>query len=90
MEQNESAQRSTGPGATPFVQTYFHGTKAELKICLLYTSDAADERSSVDLGGRRIIKKKNREEVGCRSEMIKNRNTSIARELVDHINQDQE
>ena len=30
------------------------------KICLLYTSDAADERSSVDLGGRRIIKKKNK------------------------------
>ena len=29
-----------------------------LDICLLYTSDAADERSSVDLGGRRIIKKK--------------------------------
>ena len=28
-------------------------------LCLLYTSDAADERSSVDLGGRRIIKKKN-------------------------------
>ena len=28
------------------------------RICLLYTSDAADERSSVDLGGRRIIKKK--------------------------------
>ena len=27
-------------------------------ICLLYTSDAADERSSVDLGGSRIIKKK--------------------------------
>ena len=26
-------------------------------LCLLYTSDAADERSSVDLGGRRIIKK---------------------------------
>ena len=26
--------------------------------CLLYTSDAADERSSVDLGGRRIIKTK--------------------------------
>ena len=29
-----------------------------LGTCLLYTSDAADERSSVDLGGRRIIKKK--------------------------------
>ena len=27
------------------------------KPCLLYTSDAADERLSVDLGGRRIIKK---------------------------------
>ena len=26
--------------------------------CLLYTSDAAAERSRVDLGGRRIIKKK--------------------------------
>ena len=30
----------------------------KIKRCLLYTSDAADERSSVDLGGRRIIKKK--------------------------------
>ena len=29
--------------------------------CLLYTSDAADERSSVDLGGRRIIKKKKKQ-----------------------------
>src|SRR5665648_218175 len=26
-----------------------------LKPCLLYTSDAADEEDSVDLGGRRII-----------------------------------
>ena len=31
---------------------------AREKGCLLYTSDAADERSSVDLGGRRIIKKR--------------------------------
>ena len=31
--------------------------RAFFKACLLYTSDAADERSSVDLGGRRIIKK---------------------------------
>ena len=31
---------------------------AILSGCLLYTSDAADERSSVDLGGRSIIKKK--------------------------------
>src|SRR5450756_796996 len=29
-----------------------------LGICLLYTSDAADDLLCVDLGGRRIIKKK--------------------------------
>ena len=34
--------------------------EAEVWRCLLYTSDAADERSSVDLGGRRIIKKQKR------------------------------
>ena len=33
------------------------------RACLLYTSDAADERSSVDLGGRRIIKKKNKQKM---------------------------
>eukprot|EP00658_Telonema_sp_P-2_P082590 TRINITY_DN8760_c0_g1_i2.p1 TRINITY_DN8760_c0_g1~~TRINITY_DN8760_c0_g1_i2.p1 ORF type:complete len:180 (+),score=54.31 TRINITY_DN8760_c0_g1_i2:74-541(+) len=33
---------------------------AETVPCLLYTSDAADEEDSVDLGGRRIIKKKKR------------------------------
>src|SRR5664279_6529384 len=31
---------------------------ARMNDCLLYTSDAADEEDSVDLGGRRIIKKK--------------------------------
>ena len=30
---------------------------SSMYTCLLYTSDAADERSSVDLGGRRIINK---------------------------------
>src|SRR5665811_2447335 len=30
------------------------------KCCLLYTSDAADDLTRVDLGGRRIIKKKNK------------------------------
>src|SRR5450756_3176424 len=29
-------------------------------LCLLYTSDAADDLLCVDLGGRRIIKKKKR------------------------------
>src|SRR5674536_394339 len=33
------------------------GYPHELWTCLLYTSDAADEEDSVDLGGRRIIKK---------------------------------
>ncbi len=30
-----------------------------IKVCLVDTSDAADELLCVDLGGRRIIKKKN-------------------------------
>ena len=38
------------------------------RSCLLYTSDAADERSSVDLGGRRIIKKKKNTEQGVSTE----------------------
>ena len=38
-----------------------HKLTASFCGCLLYTSDAADERSSVDLGGRRIIKKKKEE-----------------------------
>ena len=32
------------------------------QACLLYTPDAAEERSRVELGGRRVIKKKKREE----------------------------
>ena len=39
------------------------GGVARSLSCLLYTSDAADERSSVDLGGRRIIKKKKHREL---------------------------
>ena len=31
--------------------------------CLLYTSDAADERSSGDLGGRRLINKKKKKTI---------------------------
>ena len=41
-----------------FVTHWFAPRPLSLR-CLLYTSDAADERSSVDLGGRRIINKKN-------------------------------
>src|SRR5678810_881888 len=41
--------------AQPHVKGVIAGT--DVVGCLLYTSDAADERSSVDLGGCRIIKK---------------------------------
>ena len=34
------------------------GLFACIGICLLYTSDAADDSLRVDIGGRRIIKKK--------------------------------
>src|SRR5665648_119336 len=34
-----------------------HDVPLKRVACLLYTSDAADEEDSVDLGGRRIIKK---------------------------------
>src|SRR5665648_1138282 len=44
-------------GADPAVAKVYLGTGAEVAApCLLYTSDAADEEDSVDLGGRRIIK----------------------------------
>ena len=45
-------------GTEPVLRVY---CEAPDRACLLYTSDAADERSSVDLGGRRIIKKKKKE-----------------------------
>ena len=41
---------STSDGKTPYPNT--------IATCLLYTSDAADDGESVDLGGRRIITKK--------------------------------
>ena len=46
-------------GAHP-IGDHRHQAGGQDERCLLYTSDAADERSSVDLGGRRIIKKKKR------------------------------
>ena len=49
-------QIDLGPGAAELVQ---HRQKP-VETCLLYTSDAADDLLCVDLGGRRIIKKKKR------------------------------
>ena len=64
----QAAQRRLRHSQTDLPQVFFViGARAAvaqdaLDDCLLYTSDAADERSSVDLGGRRIIKKKKRVE----------------------------
>ena len=43
------------------LQSYIGSSYKEDNICLLYTSDAADDLLCVDLGGRRIIKKKKKE-----------------------------
>ena len=48
------------------IQDSRRGEVIQYCVCLLYTSDAADERSSVDLGGRRIIKKKNTVDLSAR------------------------
>src|SRR5678809_472845 len=42
-------------GDTTVPMAFACGPSGLVVACLLYTSDAADERSSVDLGGRRII-----------------------------------
>ena len=44
--------------------------------CLLYTSDAADEEDSVDLGGRRTTEKKKREERGVEGTVKKKKNAN--------------
>src|SRR5678816_4814058 len=45
------------------LETCKTNVEEQIRDCLLYTSDAADERSSVDLGGRRIIKKKKKKKL---------------------------
>ena len=56
------------------------GALGALGGCLLYTSDAADERSSVDLGGRRIIKKKKKLTLSHSANMLDNTHNSMHRE----------
>ena len=41
-----------------YTSEQIHKVTKRLGVCLLYTSDAADDSLRVDLGGRRIIKKK--------------------------------
>ena len=55
---DQEAQPGVAHQADDRWQAHVDVEAVEGERCLLYTSDAADERSSVDLGGRRIIKKK--------------------------------
>eukprot|EP00831_Metopus_contortus_P007872 TRINITY_DN13021_c0_g1_i6.p1 TRINITY_DN13021_c0_g1~~TRINITY_DN13021_c0_g1_i6.p1 ORF type:complete len:163 (+),score=30.45 TRINITY_DN13021_c0_g1_i6:185-673(+) len=51
----------SGPHEREYILTYLNYSgviPSPCRICLLYTSDAADDTPCVDLGGRRIIKKK--------------------------------
>src|SRR5665648_1298445 len=58
LKYNFSKVQELVDGGETRQDSIYNGLKALDKDCLLYTSDAADEEDSVDLGGRRIIKKK--------------------------------
>ena len=58
-------------------------------ICLLYTSDAADERSSVDLGGRRIIKKKTTRKKNTAQHRQKRKNRTYYRHIQTRFKNDE-
>ena len=47
----------TAPPFSSCIECLFFLARGQIIACLLYTSDAAHEEDSVDLGGRRIIKK---------------------------------
>ena len=66
MNENNELSKTIAEGSVVITQPGRRATGnwVQYTTCLLYTSDAADERSSVDLGGRRIIKKKNNVELG--------------------------
>ena len=74
--------------ATPVSGKYQAGVYS---TCLLYTSDAADERSSVDLGGRRIIKKKKTQKTNSSRWDNKpkeyNHNTRLHRNMTHHVSE---
>ncbi|HRH64667.1 MAG TPA: NAD(+)--rifampin ADP-ribosyltransferase [Bacteroidia bacterium] len=51
MEQGKDEQKSFGKGPTPFAQTYFHGTKADLKV-----GDLIEAGNHSNFGQRRNAK----------------------------------
>ena len=52
------ARQGLAPGGEPVLPCAAARVHGQGGLCLLYTSDAADDLLCVDLGGRRIIKKK--------------------------------
>ena len=58
MYRNEDDQETVRRWNLCFFSANQHHLVVRGGICLLYTSDAADDLLCVDLGGRRIIKKK--------------------------------
>ena len=47
----------SNPSPVKYAASLLNMCNAQVRLCLLYTSDAADDSLRVDLGGRRIIKK---------------------------------
>ena len=66
--------KATGYGQSKPIDSNDTPEGRQNNSCLLYTSDAADERSSVDLGGRRIIKKK--KQVDDKAQQFRKKNTT--------------
>src|SRR5680860_1838137 len=58
LEHAVPTPRKTAVRDAPAMGPHRDLVRGWLKACLLYTSDAADDLLCVDLGGRRIIKKK--------------------------------
>eukprot|EP00658_Telonema_sp_P-2_P019616 TRINITY_DN1773_c0_g1_i4.p1 TRINITY_DN1773_c0_g1~~TRINITY_DN1773_c0_g1_i4.p1 ORF type:complete len:105 (-),score=40.02 TRINITY_DN1773_c0_g1_i4:114-428(-) len=55
VEPNVRGSRTSATTTADATSATDGSTSADASTCLLYTSDAADEEDSVDLGGRRII-----------------------------------
>ena len=60
-------------------------TQDDAHICLLYTSDAADEEDSVDLGGCRINKKKNKKETERKKKKQQAQTTKYNKDTIKNI-----
>src|SRR5665811_1288165 len=57
-QQAQPDREDKGHWPGPLRSRFRVGRRGQPTACLLYTSDAADDLTRVDLGGRRIIKKK--------------------------------